>query len=262
MSRAGAQLNAAVRRCYEDPAQVAAFAAAAAEGLTPFEAALVRQAFGAGQRVLDVGCGGGREAVPMVRAGLRVIAMDLSPAMARAAAAFAAAQEVNLPVLVGSAAALPLREAAFDGVAMLGQVIAHLPGRGGRRDALRAAWRALRPGGTLAVTTHNHRCRWRFRLYFAWVNRWRRLRRALGAAGSLGDYDRWSARISPARSRGRVYFHMYDLEEAVTDLREAGFEVLLARSRAELEAGREDPRRRGRDYLLGFLARRPAERVA
>ncbi len=262
MSRAGTELDAAVRRCYEDPAQVAAFAAASAEGLTPFEAALVRQAFAAGQRVLDVGCGGGREALPMARAGLRVIAMDLSHAMVRAAADFAAAQGVALPVLVGSAAAPPFRQGAFHGVAMLGQVIAHVPGRGGRVEALRAAWRALRPGGTLALTTHNHRCHWKLRLYFAWVNRWRRLRRALGFAGGLGDYDRWSPRISQARSRRRVFFHMYDLDEAVADLRAAGFEVLLARSRAELEAGQEDPRLRRRDYLLGFLARRPAEGAA
>jgi SAM-dependent methyltransferase len=255
-------LDAAVRRCYEDPAQVAAFTAASAEGLTPFEAALLHRAFGAGHRVLDVGCGGGREAVPMVRAGLRVIAMDLSLAMVRAATAFAAAQGVAFPALVGSAAALPFREGAFDGVALLGQVIAHVPGRGGRVDALRGAWRALRPGGTLAMTTHNHRCHWKLRLYFAWVNRWRRLRRALGVAAGLGEYDRWSARVSRARSRRRVFFHMYDLEEAVSDMQAAGFEVVLARARAELEAGREDPRLRRRDYLLGFLARRPEEGVA
>ncbi len=252
-------LEASVQRCYEDPAQVAAFAAISREGLAPFEAALVGRAFVPGRRVLDVGCGGGREAVPMARAGLRVIAMDLSHAMVRAAAAYAAAQGVALPALAGSATALPFREGAFDGVAMLGQVIAHVPGREARVAALRAAWRALRPGGLLAMTTHNHRCHWKLRLYFAWVNRWRRLRRALDSAGGLCDYDRWSPRISRARSRRPVFFHMYDLEEAVADLREAGFEVLLARARAELESGREDLRLRRRDYLLGFLARRPGE---
>lgn len=254
----GPDLEAAVRRVYEDPAQVAAFSAAAAEGLTPFEAALVRRAFGPGQRILDVGCGGGREAVPMARDGLRVVAMDLSPAMVRAAATYAAAQGVGLPALVGSAAAPPFREGAFDGVAMLGQVIAHVPGRAGRVEALRAAWRALRPGGMLAMTTHNRRCHWKFGLYFACVNRWRRAARRLGYDSGLGDHDRWSARISRARSRLRAFFHMYDLEEACADLRGAGFEVLDARARAEFEADRHDPELRRRDYLLGFVARRPA----
>jgi len=54
-----------------------------------------------------------------------------------------------------------------------------------------------------------------------------------------------------------VFFHMYDLDEATTDLREAGFEVLDGRARAEFEAGRADAALRHRDYLLGFVARRP-----
>ena len=54
------RLEAAVRSAYEDEAQVGAFSAVADEGLTPFEAALVRRAFAPGQRLLDIGCGGGR----------------------------------------------------------------------------------------------------------------------------------------------------------------------------------------------------------
>jgi hypothetical protein len=52
---------------------------------------------------------------------------------------------------------------------------------------------------------------------------------------------------------------MYDQDEAAADLREAGFEVLDGRARAEFEAGRADATLRRRDYLLGFVARRPAD---
>ena len=253
------RLESTVRSAYEDLAQVAAFSAVAEEGLTPFEAALVRQGFAPGQRILDVGCGGGREAVPLVRSGFSVVAMDVSAAMVRAATAHATASGVSFRAVVASAAALPFRPGAFDGVAMLGQVIAHVPGRHGRIGALRAAWHALRPGGTLIVTTHNRRCHWKFRLYFGCVNRWRRLMRKLGCGLDLGDYDRWSTRITRSKASRPVFFHMHDLDEATADLREAGFEVLDGRSRAEFEAGRADAALRHRDYLLGFVARRPPD---
>lgn len=250
-------IKASIRLKYEDPAEVSAYTALAEEGLAKFEAALVQQSFAPGQRVLDIGCGGGREAVPMSCLGFRVIGMDFIPAMVQAARTYAVSKGQKIAFLVGDLTMLPFREATFDGVAMLEQVIAFIPGRDRRVDALRSAWKALRPGGVLTMTTHNRDCHWKFRLYFAWANRVRRLARQLGYDGGLDDNDRWSVRISRARSRPKVFFHMYDRDEAITDLHAAGFEVLNARARAEYETDRDDPAIRVRDYLLGFIARRP-----
>jgi SAM-dependent methyltransferase len=250
-------LDTAVRAAYEDSGHVGAFAAIADQGLTRFEAALVQRAFVRGQRILDVGCGGGREAIPMAQAGLRLIALDVSLAMVRVATEYATDQGIRLVSVVASAAALPFRREAFDGIALLGQVIAHVPGRGGRVAALREAWQALRPGGTLVMTTHNRRCHWKFSLYFGWINRWRRVTRWLGRSRGLGDYDRWTTRISATRGGQPVFFHMYDLDEAIADLRAAGFDVLDGRARAEFERDLADETLRRRDYLLGFVARRP-----
>ena len=250
-------IEASVRLKYGDPDEVAAFSTIAAEGLAPFEEALVQQAFVPGQRILDIGCGGGREASAMVQHGLRVVAMDLVPAMVQAARSYGRKKGLLSSYVVGNAVSLPFCDACFDGVAMLGAIIAHVPGRDGRVQAIRAVWRTLRPGGKLAMTTHNRRCRWKLRIYFACVNRFRRLGRRLGLGTSLGDNDRWSTRISEARSRRPVFFHMYDLDEALADLQEAGFEVVDARARAEFEAACVNPALRRRDYILGFIARRP-----
>jgi SAM-dependent methyltransferase len=251
-------LEATVRRKYEDPSEVQAFAYVSDEGLSRFEEVLITRAFKPGQLVLDIGCGGGREAIPMARRGLRVVAMDLVPAMVRSAARRAAEHGVRLLPIVGSASAPPFRDGVFDGVAMLGQVIAHVPERQRRISTLQRVRHMLKSRGTLAMTTHNRRCHLKFRLYFSVVNRWRALRRHLGYPTALGDHDRWTTRVSRARSSRPVFFHMYDREEALTDLQQAGFDVLEAKGRTEFEAEREDLVVRNRNYLLGFLAR-PSE---
>jgi SAM-dependent methyltransferase len=250
------ELSKTVRQYYGDPRVVAAYSAMAADGLIPFEAALIRRAFRPGQHVLDVGCGGGREAVEMVGLGLQVVGIDLIPEMVRTASRYAASQQVRIPVLAADATVLPFQAETFDGVAMLGQVITFLPARDLRIAALRSAWRVLRPGGSLVMTTHNRGCHWKFRLYFAWANRWRALIRRLGLGRGLGDYDRWSRRDTagaPPFDR-RLYFHMYDLDEALADLRLAGFDVVEAKGRRAFESDHDDPQHR--DYLLGFVARR------
>lgn len=257
------EFDAAIRRFYADPGVVGGYAAVAAQGLTPFETALIRLAFAQGQRVLDVGCGGGREAIPMARAGIRVVAIDLILPMVRTTVAHAAVQQVRLDALTGNVTALPFRDRTFDGAAMLGQIIAFVPTRAERLAALRATWRVLRPGGTLVMTTHNRHCHWKFRVYFVCVNIWRRAARRLGHSHVLGDHDRWSDHDKTGHpiSGQRLFLHMYDLDEAVADLRATGFEVLDARSRTEFEADRIDLRRRQKDYLLGFIARRPEDRT-
>src|SRR2546422_6336723 len=82
---------------------------------------------------------------------------------------------------------------------MLGAIIAHVPGRDGRVQAFRAAWRTLRPGGKLAMTTHNRRCHWKLRLYFACVNRFRRLGRRL-----IEERYDWARCLAPDRKSTRL----------------------------------------------------------
>ena len=183
--------------------------------------------------------------------------MDLVREMVRAARTQAAVDGQRIRALAANLTSLPFREAMFDGVAMLGQVIAHVWGRDNRVSALRSVRSVLRPGGVLALTTHNRRCHWKFRLYFGLLNRLRRVARTFGYHEALQENDRWCRRISSAQSHPPVFLHMYDLEEAIADLEAAGFEVVRAQSRAEYESGRQDPAARERDYLLGFIARRP-----
>jgi SAM-dependent methyltransferase len=110
----------------------------------------------AGDRLLDLGCGGGRHAFEALRRGARVVALDMSQTELREAltlmAAMSEAGEAPPPaagrVTNGDALALPFPDGTFDRV-IAAEVLEHIPAD---TTALGELVRVLRPGGTIAVT--------------------------------------------------------------------------------------------------------------
>ena len=99
----------------------------------------------AGLRVLDGGCGSGRYSAVAARAGARVVAVDLSRAVEKAAAVCGGMAHVD--VLQADLLALPLVPESFDFAFSLG-VLHHSPDA---RRAFGELARRVRPGGRLAV---------------------------------------------------------------------------------------------------------------
>jgi ubiquinone/menaquinone biosynthesis C-methylase UbiE len=98
----------------------------------------------AGRRVIEIGCGGGQNAIALARWGASCVGVDPSPAQLAHARRLAAEHGVEVPFVTGLAedlSAFPddsfdlaLSSYAFDYVADL-------------RQAYAEAWRVLRPGG-------------------------------------------------------------------------------------------------------------------
>jgi SAM-dependent methyltransferase len=110
----------------------------------------------AGDRLLDLGCGGGRHAFEAAKLGAKVIAADLDlGGLAEVRAVTASMDEAGeLPRGAGIAAvgadalALPFPDDAFDRI-IASEVMEHIHDDDGAAAELA---RVLRPGGTMAVT--------------------------------------------------------------------------------------------------------------
>ncbi|MGI8776700.1 MAG: class I SAM-dependent methyltransferase [Acidimicrobiales bacterium] len=110
----------------------------------------------AGDRMLDLGCGGGRHAFEAHRRGAHVVALDRSPTETSGVAGLLGAMRLagEAPAVAmgtavgGDALALPFPDASFDRV-VAAEVLEHLPDDQG---AMAELARVLRPGGTMAVT--------------------------------------------------------------------------------------------------------------
>jgi SAM-dependent methyltransferase len=109
-----------------------------------------------GDRLLDLGCGGGRHAFEAAKLGARVTAADLDLAglaeVRAITASMAEAREMprsaGIAVVGADALALPFPDDAFDRI-IASEVMEHIPDDAGAAAELA---RVLRPGGTIAVT--------------------------------------------------------------------------------------------------------------
>jgi len=117
---------------------------------------LDRLRLGAGDTLLDMGCGGGRHAFAALRRGAHVVALDTdSGELKQVRDMFEAmAQEGEVPAraaavaVQGDALALPFADGSLDRI-IASEVLEHIPDD---RRAIAELARVLRPGGRMAVT--------------------------------------------------------------------------------------------------------------
>lgn len=109
-----------------------------------------------GERLLDLGCGGGRHAFEAYRRGARVVAADLDQGELPSVSGMFGAMQLEGEVTAPAAAAavrcdgtrLPFGNGAFDKV-IAAEILEHVPDD---QRAMAEVARVLRPGGVAAVT--------------------------------------------------------------------------------------------------------------
>jgi len=231
-----------VKKAYTELAEVQKWAYEMVErGLHKFESEIIRKYLSKKGKVLDIGCGGGRAAIPLLKEGFDVTGIDLSDLLLAAAKENTQRAEVEGQFIVANACALPITEQSFDYGLMLEQVLAFIPGRSNRLRALREIWRCLKPRGILMVTAHSVKARLKYRLYFTFTTGFRRALPGLNRNGlepgdvfvGIDSRGRMGGIAGPW-SKGRLVVHWHTMQELIGELTEAGFEVIECKSREEV----------------------------
>jgi SAM-dependent methyltransferase len=168
-------------------------------------------------RVIDLGCGTGRIAIPLARAAHRVTAVDLSAEMLTVAGEKAAAAGVRLDRLQANIVELDgVRDRSFDYAICVFATLGMMAGEAARRRVIDHAFRLLKPCGVFVLHVHS---------------RWHHLRTASGRRWLAADLfrtvrgrpDAGDWRMDHHDGRTGWPMHLFTLREAKRLLRSAGF---------------------------------------
>jgi ubiquinone/menaquinone biosynthesis C-methylase UbiE len=170
-------------------------------------------------RVIDLGCGTGRVAVPLAQRGHAVTAVDLSAEMLRLAGEKAGTAGVRLDRVQANLVELDgIRDLTFDAAICLFATIGMIAGPQARRRVVGNAFRVLKPGGIFILHVH---ARWHH-LRTSAGRRWLRfdLLRRIRNRADAGDW-----RMVPHDGRSGWTMHLFTRGEAIALLQSAGFAV-------------------------------------
>ena len=142
----------AVRSWYEDGKNLADMPNVGRLKIWEAQAA---RAFPAGARVLDVGCGMGREAFALRELGFLVTGLDISEKVIEGAKSRAAELGIDVPFYHYDGARFPFDDDAFDAVVLWAQTFGLLYGDAPKQGFFAACARVLAPGGLLSFSGHD-----------------------------------------------------------------------------------------------------------
>jgi ubiquinone/menaquinone biosynthesis C-methylase UbiE len=245
-------------RKYGSKKEIEEYTSNVADGLSLLEKKVILKHAKRGS-VLVVGCGAGRESIALAKKGFRIVGIDIVPKMVLSAKESSKVHGVSEKTKfeVADARNLIYDDESYDTVIMVGNMIEHVRGRKNRVMLLRELKRVLKPKGVLIFSTHTRIYKLRYRLYWTFVNGFRAAGRELrGKYKGLELGDRYTKSVSRARSKGKVFIHIYTYEEALQDVRSALLRFVAARCAYEVEKGIKKLEKRKRASQVLYVTKK------
>jgi SAM-dependent methyltransferase len=180
---------------------------------------------GPGGRILDLGCGNGRLAIPLAQAGYEVTGLDACQPLIEIARQSAGWHNAKLSLINADMKEFRA-DRQFDAVINIGTAFGYVASTADHKAALRNVFEALAPGGTFLLETENrdHRVTTDRRIWFemagtlVWCDR-----------GYDAVTGRWHERIDwlsdGKREHTEYSVRLYTLAELVSMVSDAGFTV-------------------------------------
>lgn len=186
------------------------------QGLRPEEMTLLGALPLKEGRLLLLGVGGGREAIPLAQEGFAVTGVDFIPGLVEKAIENAAQRGLKIEGLVQEVSELDVPASSYDVVWLTTAMYSYIPTQRRRVEMLRRIGQALRPGGYLVCGF-----RWDARSEFSHKGLWARKAVAYLTLGNLwyepGD----------KLSGGIEFVHAFSSEEELrAEFEAGGFETL------------------------------------
>jgi SAM-dependent methyltransferase len=221
---ADSSLHSVAQKFNED-VEVFYYSERALDGLDEQEQHLVEQYMRRRGRVLNIGCGAGREAFALAELGFQVVGIDVAPRMIEAASRLAASRGKNICFEVKSATNLDYTPQSFDYVFMSEGVYSLIPTRDLRIDVLRNVGKLLAPDGTLLLSALYRRAVVLSRVSLYGVFR-RIAKRLLGRRLHSEPGDTHVRYVSHASKASKLcYMHLFaDADEVWKEVSSAGID--------------------------------------
>jgi len=139
---------------FNSPEEVACHARYVTEGFEPWEQEVIERFMKQPGRLLDVGCGAGREAFAFARLGFKVVGIDIATEMIERAKELAAKNGVKVDLEACSVTEAEYPPASFDYIFFSRAVYSYIPTRELRIATLRRLRRMLKPSGLLILSAY------------------------------------------------------------------------------------------------------------